>query len=53
MFFKKKKRAIDMGYEIWAEPTVKLGHIGHITIYPEYEGIYRQSIQGIEDIEHA
>lgn len=47
------KRAIDMGYEIWAEPTVKLGHIGHITIYPEYEGIYRQSIQGIEDIEHA
>ena len=47
------KRAIDIGYEIWAEPTVKLGHIGHITIYPEYEGLYRQSIQGIEDIEHA
>ena len=39
------KRALDEGFEIWAEPTVQLGHIGHITIYPEYESIYRQSIQ--------
>lgn len=40
------KRATDMGYEIWAEPSVRLGHIGHITIYPEYEELYRSSIYG-------
>lgn len=43
------KRATDMGYEIWAEPSVKLGHIGHITIYPEYEELYRSSIYGDND----
>ena len=40
------KRAIDEGYEIWAEPSVMLGHIGHIPIYPEYEELYRNSVQG-------
>ena len=29
------KRAADLGYEIWAEPGAKLGHIGNITIYPD------------------
>lgn len=29
------KRAHDLGYKIYAEPTVRVGHIGHITIYPE------------------
>jgi GT2 family glycosyltransferase len=29
------QRAAAMGYEIWAEPAVKVGHIGHITIYPD------------------
>ena len=43
------KRATDQGYEIWAEPSVKLGHIGHITVYPEYERLYRNSIQGLGD----
>lgn len=43
------KRATDMGYEIWAEPSVRLGHIGHITIYPEYEELYRSSIYGTRD----
>ena len=43
------KRATDMGYEIWAEPSVRLGHIGHITIYPEYEELYRSSIYGTGD----
>lgn len=28
-------RAGELGYEIWAEPTVRPGHIGHIAIYPE------------------
>ncbi len=29
------KRATDFGHEIWCEPTVRAGHIGHITVYPE------------------
>ena len=28
-------RAQQLGYPIWAEPAVKLGHIGHIVIYPD------------------
>lgn len=28
------KRWKDMGGEIWAEPSVQLGHVGHIVIYP-------------------
>lgn len=43
------KRATEMGYEIWAEPSVNLGHIGHITIYPEYEKIYRGNIYGTDN----
>ena len=44
------KRAADLGYEIWAEPTVKLGHIGHITVYPEYREVYENSIQGFNEV---
>lgn len=29
------KRARDLGYKIHGEPGVRLGHIGHITIWPE------------------
>ena len=29
------KRAVSMGYHIYAEPTVRLGHVGHITIWPD------------------
>ena len=29
------KRVHDKGYHIYAEPGVKVGHVGHITIYPE------------------
>lgn len=43
------KRATEMGYEIWAEPCVRLGHIGHITIYPEYEQLYRGNIYGTDN----
>lgn len=28
-------RAKQLGYKVYAEPGVRLGHIGHITIYPE------------------
>lgn len=42
------RRAIDVGYEIWAEPSVRLGHIGHIAIYPEYREQYVNSFQNPE-----
>lgn len=29
------KRAVSLGYHIFAEPTVRLGHVGHITIWPD------------------
>lgn len=29
------QRAASLGFAIWAEPAVKVGHIGHITIYPD------------------
>lgn len=29
------KRARESGYKIIADPTVRLGHIGHITVYPD------------------
>ena len=48
------KRATDLKHEIWVEPTVKLGHIGHINIYPEYRELYENSIQGFKEVEgHA
>ena len=44
------KRARDLGYEIWAEPTVRLGHIGHITVYPEYQEIYENSVLNFNEV---
>ena len=29
------KRAVSLGYHIYAEPTVRLGHVSHLTIWPE------------------
>lgn len=29
------KRAKELGYKIYAEPAAVMGHVGHITIYPE------------------
>lgn len=28
------KRARDLGYKLYAEPNVQLGHVGHIVLYP-------------------
>lgn len=39
------RRADEMGYDIWCEPTVRVGHIGHITIYPEDEGRFLNNLQ--------
>ena len=38
-------RANEMGFEIWCEPTVRVGHIGHLTIYPEDEERYLNNLQ--------
>ena len=29
------KRAVSVGYEIWAEPCVRIGHMAHIPIWPD------------------
>ena len=47
------KRATEGGWEIWAEPTVRLGHIGHIAIYPEYREQYENSFTNPEVIRNA
>lgn len=39
------KRADELGFEIWCEPLVRVGHIGHLTIYPEDEGRYLERIK--------
>lgn len=39
------KRATDLGYKIYAEPTVRLGHIAHIAIYPDDVERYQDEIQ--------
>ena len=38
-------RADELGFEIWCEPFVRVGHIGHLTIYPEDEGRYLERIK--------
>ena len=44
------KRAQDLGHEIWAEPHVQVGHVGHFVVYPEYQETYRKSIT---EVNHA
>lgn len=39
------KRARDLGFKIYAEPTVRLGHIAHIAIYPDDVPRYQDEIQ--------
>jgi hypothetical protein len=43
------KRVQDLGHEIWAEPSVKVGHVGSMVIYPDYEEIYRNCFLGVQD----
>lgn len=38
------KRADELGFGLWCEPTVRVGHIGHIAIYPEDEGRYLNNL---------
>lgn len=47
------QRATEGGWEIYAEPTVRLGHIGHIAIYPEYRELYKNSFENPEVLDNA
>ena len=42
------QRATGLGYEIWCEPTARVGHIGAVTIWPEDGKRFRGDIQGME-----
>lgn len=39
------KRVDELGYEMWCEPNQRVGHIGHLVIYPEDERRYQESIK--------
>ena len=41
-------RATDCGYEIWCDPTVRVGHVGSIVIWPEDAPRLRGEIQGLD-----
>ena len=41
-------RATALGYEIWCEPTARVGHVGAVTIWPEDGKRIRGDIQGLE-----
>ena len=47
------QRVTEGGWEIWAEPTVRLGHIGHIRIYPEYRELYENTFENPEVLKNA
>ncbi len=42
------ERARGCGYEIWCEPTARVGHIGSVVIWPEDGPRLRGDIQGLE-----
>ena len=42
------KRATDCGYEIWCDPTVRIGHVGSLVIWPEDAPRLRGEIQGLD-----
>lgn len=46
------KRASELGYKIWCEPTVVCGHIGHITIYPEDHEAWKKTISNYDEVRH-
>ena len=41
------QRARSSGYHIWCDPTVRIGHVGHVTIWPEDGDRMRGDIQGL------
>ena len=47
------KRAGDLGFEIWAEPTAKLGHVGHLVVYPEQQETYQNSVLNFDEVKRC
>ena len=45
------KRASEMGFKIWCEPTVICGHIGHIAIYPEDHERWKDTISNYNEVD--
>ena len=44
------KRARDLGFELWCDPSVVCGHIGHIAIYPEDHELWKKSIINYDEV---
>lgn len=44
------KRCIELGIEIWCEPSVVCGHIGHITIYPDDYEQWKTTISNYSEV---
>ena len=44
------KRATDLGFHIWCEPSVVCGHIGHITIYPDDYEAWKKTISNYDEV---
>ena len=47
------KRAAACGHRIYAEPTVVLGHVGNVTVYPEEEERYKETISNYQKMKEA
>lgn len=45
------KRARDLGYKLYCEPSVVCGHIGHITIYPEDYERWKTTISNYGEVQ--
>ena len=41
-------RARGIGYRIWVDPHVVIGHIGHVVIYPEDHAKYMAELEGLD-----
>lgn len=44
------KRATDLGFKLWCEPTVVCGHIGHIAIYPDDYEQWKKTISNYDEV---
>lgn len=42
-------RCVKLGIDIWAEPAVRLGHVGHIAVYPGDEHRWMTEISNLDD----
>lgn len=45
------KRATDLGYKLWCEPSVVCGHIGLTPIYPEDHEAWKRTISNNEEVD--